>query len=122
MWIASTEHSRNIDRRATEEFGLPANVLMERAGLAVFEAVRELLPDGGRITVLCGKGGNGGDGFVVARVARDNADLQRVIDAVVDDRHVIRANTAISLATRIPLRTLPLSHAGSLRTSAWPPR
>lgn len=44
-------------------------------------------------------------------VARDNADLQRVIDAVVDDEHVIRANTAISLATRIPLRTLPLVQA-----------
>lgn len=72
MWIASSEHSREIDRRASEEFGLPANVLMERAGLAVFDAVRELLPEGGRITVLCGKGGNGGDGFVVARVARDH--------------------------------------------------
>ena len=72
MWIASSEHSREIDRRATEEFGLPANVLMERAGLAVFDAVRELLPEGGRITVLCGRGGNGGDGFVVARVARDH--------------------------------------------------
>ena len=72
MWIASTEHSRNIDRRATEEFGLPANVLMERAGLAVFEAVRELLPEGGRLTVLCGKGNNGGDGFVAGRVARDH--------------------------------------------------
>lgn len=46
-------------------------------------------------------------------VARDNADLQRVIDAVVDDEHVIRANTAISLATRIPLRTLPLVQAAS---------
>ena len=44
-------------------------------------------------------------------VARSNSDLQRVIDAVVDDRHVIRANTAISLATRIPLRTLPLVEA-----------
>ena len=72
MWIASSEHSREIDRRATEEFGLPANVLMERAGLAVFDAVRELLPESGRITVLCGRGGNGGDGFVVARVARDH--------------------------------------------------
>jgi DNA-binding Lrp family transcriptional regulator len=51
-----------------------------------------------------------GDLFVHV-VARDNADLQRVIDAVVDDRHVIRANTAISLATRIPLRTLPLVQA-----------
>jgi DNA-binding Lrp family transcriptional regulator len=44
-------------------------------------------------------------------VARDNADLQRVIDAVVDDHHVVRANTAISLAVRIPLRTLPLVRA-----------
>jgi DNA-binding Lrp family transcriptional regulator len=44
-------------------------------------------------------------------VARGNADLQRVIDAVVDDRHVVRANTAISPATRIPLRTLPLVEA-----------
>ena len=46
-------------------------------------------------------------------VARDNADLQRVIDAVVDDEHVIRANTAISLATRIALRTMPLVGAAS---------
>ena len=51
-----------------------------------------------------------GDLFIHV-VARDNPDLQRVIDAVVDDRHVIRANTAISLATRIPLRTLPLVEA-----------
>ncbi len=48
-----------------------------------------------------------GDLFIHV-VARDNADLQRVIDAVVDDRHVIRANTAISLASRIERRTLPL--------------
>ena len=46
-------------------------------------------------------------------VARDNADLPRVIDAVVDDEHVSRANTAISLATRIPLRTLPLVRAAA---------
>lgn len=71
MWIATAEHSRHIDRRATNEFGVPAKVLMERAGLAVFEAVKEFLPDGGRITVFCGKGNNGGDGFVVARLAHD---------------------------------------------------
>jgi DNA-binding Lrp family transcriptional regulator len=53
-----------------------------------------------------------GDLFIHV-VARDNADLQRVIDAVVDDEHVIRANTAISLATRIPLRTLPLVQAAA---------
>jgi hydroxyethylthiazole kinase-like uncharacterized protein yjeF len=72
MWIATAEHSKQIDRRATEEFGVPAKVLMERAGLAVFDAVREMLPNGGRITVFCGKGNNGGDGFVIARVALDH--------------------------------------------------
>jgi DNA-binding Lrp family transcriptional regulator len=55
-----------------------------------------------------------GSGDLLIRVvARDNADLQRVIDAVVDDRHVIRASTVISLATRIPLRTRPLVRSGA---------
>jgi DNA-binding Lrp family transcriptional regulator len=50
-----------------------------------------------------------GSGDLLVRVvARDNPDLQRVIDRVVDDSHVIRASTAISLATRIDYRTLPL--------------
>lgn len=44
-------------------------VLMERAGLAVFDAIQEMLPEGGNIGVICGKGNNGGDGFVVARLA-----------------------------------------------------
>ncbi|MDQ2755048.1 MAG: Lrp/AsnC family transcriptional regulator [Actinomycetota bacterium] len=55
-----------------------------------------------------------GSGDLLIRVvARDNADLQRVIDQVVDDRHVVRASTAISLATRIELRTLPLVDAAA---------
>lgn len=56
-----------------------------------------------------------GSGDLLVRiVARDNADLQRVIDAVVDDRHVIRASTAIALATRIQFRTTPLLDASPL--------
>lgn len=71
MWIADAAHSRSIDRRASEEYGIPPKVLMERAGMAVYEVVREMLPNGGRLLVLCGKGNNGGDGFVVARLARE---------------------------------------------------
>ncbi len=72
MWIADTNRCREIDHRATEEFGMPAMVLMERAGLAVFDAVRQMLPEGGRIAVLCGRGNNGGDGFVLARLAQEH--------------------------------------------------
>jgi DNA-binding Lrp family transcriptional regulator len=50
----------------------------------------------------------GSGDLLIRAVARDNADLQRVIDLVVDDSHVIRASTAISLATRIEYRTAPL--------------
>ncbi|MCW5943913.1 MAG: NAD(P)H-hydrate dehydratase [Fimbriimonadaceae bacterium] len=71
MWIASARRSREIDRLAHERFGIPSRVLMERAGLAVFQAIQELLPEGGRLAVLCGKGNNGGDGFVVARLAHE---------------------------------------------------
>lgn len=55
---------READRRSIEELGMPSAVLMERAGLAVFHA----LP-GGSVAVICGTGNNGGDGFVVARLA-----------------------------------------------------
>ncbi len=58
-----------MDQIATHDYGIPAMVLMERAGLAVYEAVKQLLPESGRVVVLCGKGNNGGDGLVVARLA-----------------------------------------------------
>ena len=50
---------------------------------------------------------------VVRIVARDNADLQRVIDGVVDEGHVLRASTVIALASQIGYRTLPLVQAAS---------
>lgn len=50
----------------------------------------------------------GSGDLLIQVVAKDNTDLQRVIDMVVDDGHVIRASTVIALATRIDYRTLPL--------------
>lgn len=55
----------------------------------------------------------GAGDLVIRVVARNNADLQRVLDLVIDDRHVVRAATAISLATRIELRTRPLVAAAA---------
>lgn len=60
------EQVREIDRRAADEFGLPGIVLMENAGRG---CVLSLLRHGcrGPVVICCGKGNNGGDGFVIAR-------------------------------------------------------
>ncbi len=69
MWIANVDRTRALEQKTECEFGICSSVLMERAGLAVFDALRELVPAGGRVLVVAGKGNNGGDGLVVARVA-----------------------------------------------------
>ena len=60
---------RELDRRAIEEEGIPGIELMERAGLESFRVLRERWPAARRVTVFAGPGNNGGDGFVVARLA-----------------------------------------------------
>jgi len=72
MWIATAEEIRNIDSRAINEFGIPCSALMEQAGYSVFQVVQEFLSKTGRATVVCGKGNNGGDGLVVARLFREH--------------------------------------------------
>ncbi len=57
---------RDADRRAVREYGLSSLVLMENAGRGAADLLLRLR-DGGRICVCCGKGNNGGDGFVIAR-------------------------------------------------------
>ncbi|MBY6203584.1 NAD(P)H-hydrate dehydratase [Halomonas denitrificans] len=68
--VYRAEQARAIDARAIDELGIPGPELMERAGRAAFEALRERFPKAGRIVVVCGGGNNGGDGYVVAWHAR----------------------------------------------------
>lgn len=62
----SRNEVRDVDRRATEEFGLPGIVLMENAGRGAAELLLGL-GISGTVVVCAGKGNNGGDGFVIAR-------------------------------------------------------
>jgi hydroxyethylthiazole kinase-like uncharacterized protein yjeF len=66
---------REVDRLTTERFGIPGMELMESAGKSVAEVFLEKYQERsgklpGRVSVLCGKGNNGGDGFVVARLLK----------------------------------------------------
>ena len=67
--LPDARQMRAIDRWAIEERGVLSLELMERAGTAVARAVERLAPDG-PVAVVCGKGNNGGDGLVAARLLR----------------------------------------------------
>jgi len=66
FWLSRAE-VRELDRRAIEEFGVPGAVLMENAGRGAAELLMVLNPERLPVTILCGPGNNGGDGFVMAR-------------------------------------------------------
>src|SRR5215472_15953834 len=69
MKILTPEQIREVDRLSTEKYGIPSLILMENAGMRVAEVLEDRFENLDELTVanLCGKGNNGGDGFVVAR-------------------------------------------------------
>ena len=74
---------RELDRVAIEERGIPSLTLMERAGADAFDVVRKRYPDAKHLLVVCGGGNNAGDGYVLARLARQ-AGLEVRVSALVD--------------------------------------
>jgi hydroxyethylthiazole kinase-like uncharacterized protein yjeF len=65
--VLRAEEMREADRRTKEEVGLPGSVLMENAGAAVARVIEARYPRARRPLIVCGRGNNGGDGFVAAR-------------------------------------------------------
>jgi NAD(P)H-hydrate epimerase len=71
--VFTADEMRAVDQRAIRELGIPGATLMENAGRGAAERIVAALPRlglgrrGVRVVIVCGKGGNGGDGFVVAR-------------------------------------------------------
>lgn len=72
------EQVRELDRIAIEQFGFAGMTLMERAGSAAFNTLITHWPRAKRLAVVCGAGNNGGDGFVIARLA-DAAGLRVMV-------------------------------------------
>jgi ADP-dependent NAD(P)H-hydrate dehydratase / NAD(P)H-hydrate epimerase len=105
MKILTSDQMRNVDRRATERFGIPSMVLMENAALAVVDAIFEHYADSDRISLFCGTGKNGGDGLAVARHLQGRGVVPAVI--IVGDRRKFvgdaEANLTICQRLAIPM-------------------
>jgi len=80
--IYSVASIREIDRTAIEDNGIPGYTLMQRAGGAAVRAARERFPGALRWQVICGAGNNGGDGYVVARLAAQDGIVVSVMTLV----------------------------------------
>jgi NAD(P)H-hydrate epimerase len=99
--VFSGEEMRAVDRRAIEELGIAGATLMENAGRGAADCIQAALGDlglprrGVRVVVVCGKGGNGGDGFVVARRLKQAGHRVRVF--LLAARDEVRGDAALKL-------------------------
>jgi NAD(P)H-hydrate epimerase len=85
--VYSAAQVRALDQVGIEVFGIPAFELMTRAADAAFASLQRHWPDARELLVFCGAGNNGGDGYLVARRAREHGMNVRVV-AVSDPRHL----------------------------------
>lgn len=113
MPVLTRQQTREVDRRAIEEFGLPGIVLMENAGRGVVEKILELsLP--APYLICCGKGNNAGDGFVIARHLDNLGHAVQVL--VWADQSELRGDARINFQViqRSGLKLGLLGHQASL--------
>jgi len=104
MKVAKVVEMKDLDRRATEEFGISEDLLMENAGQAMyFVMLQEFGIKTNKFVVLCGSGNNGGDGLVVARKIHSNGGEARVF--LLDDETKFKgaARTNFEIASRMPI-------------------
>ncbi|HEX5413829.1 MAG TPA: NAD(P)H-hydrate dehydratase [Terriglobia bacterium] len=81
MKILSAAQMQSVDRATTEIYGVPSLTLMENAGRSVVKYLQQRFSplEAQEIVILCGKGNNGGDGMVVARMLRELGVEPRVL-------------------------------------------
>jgi hydroxyethylthiazole kinase-like uncharacterized protein yjeF len=115
MKIVSAEEMRAIDRATSERFGVPSLTLMENAGTAVADYALSHQAAAGRIVVFCGKGNNGGDGFVAARRLHERGKKVQVI--LLADSADLRGDAA-AMFGRLPSPAIAVHSSDELR-SEW---
>jgi ADP-dependent NAD(P)H-hydrate dehydratase / NAD(P)H-hydrate epimerase len=113
MKIVTAAEMREIDRVTTERFGVPSLTLMENAGAAVAQFIASQYPSAKRIGIVCGKGNNGGDGFVAARKLHQAGKDVRVL--LLAERSELRGDAA-EMFTKLPVAPVTVSTKEQLQT------
>lgn len=115
MKITTAEEMRKIDRATTEHFGVPSLTLMENAGSAIGRFILQRYPEANRVIVICGKGNNGGDGFVVARKLHRAG---RVVEVLLLASRAELKGDALAMFERLPLRPIEVTSQSELEAES----
>ena len=113
MKIVTAAEMRSIDQATSERFGVPSRTLMENAGAAVAQHVLANYATAQRIVVFCGKGNNGGDGFVAARLLHEAGKTVQVI--LLADPDDLRGDASVMLQ-QLPVAPLVVRSSGELKS------
>jgi hydroxyethylthiazole kinase-like uncharacterized protein yjeF len=113
--IITAAEMREIDRVTTEKFGVPSLTLMENAGSAVARFILENFRSTDRIAVACGKGNNGGDGFVVARQLHRAG---RVVEVLLLTAPSELKDDAAIMFGRLPVRPIVVQSVAELQAES----
>src|SRR5438874_4850181 len=111
MKIVTAAEMREIDRITTEKYGVPSLTLMENAGSAVAQFVLEEYPDAKQITVVCGKGNNGGDGFVAARKLHEAG--RKVSVFLLADPSELKGDASV-MFSKLPMKPVSIRNESEL--------
>ena len=95
MRVVTSHTMQEIDKQAITEFGIPGLQLMENAGRCCVEEIIAEFGSKGRAVVMSGKGNNGGDGYVIARLLGQKGWIVKVF--ILADRDQVSGDAAINL-------------------------
>ncbi len=115
MKITTAEEMRAIDRATSERFGVPSLTLMENAGSAIARFILQRYSEASRVAVICGKGNNGGDGFVVARKLHRAG---RVVEVLLLGSRTELKGDALTMFERLPLRPIEVTSPQELEAES----
>jgi len=113
MKIVTAAEMRAVDHATTQRFGIPSLTLMENAGAAVAEYVLAHHADARRTVVFCGKGNNGGDGFVAARRLHEKGKTVQVI--LLADPADLRGDAAVMFG-KLPAAAIAVHSSEELKS------
>lgn len=115
MKIVTAAEMREIDRITSERYGVPSLTLMENAGAAVAEFTLREYPLARSFGVICGKGNNGGDGFVAARKLHEAGKQVRVL--LLGDPGELKGDAA-EMYKKLPVKAVIARNDGELKSEA----